>query len=446
LDKKIIRLVEDRLLGNEQFSTGANNYKLWLDMYRDESPWVNGSTVVSMGLPASIASELSRLATLEMESEISNHINLNEDYQKVVGDARRFVEYGLALGGTILKPYFRNGSIKVDYATPDLYLILSHDNTGLITHIVFIEELTEGNTIYRRLEEHDCRGEHYIVNNAAFETKFPKSLGKQIELSNVDKWKEIEESVILKNVDAPLFGYFRNPQANNLDLSSPLGISCYSKATSLIQDADEQYSRILWEYEGSELAIDADITALSNAGDLPKGKERLFRGLDIEPADGKQLYEVFSPAIRDESLFNGLNKMLQRIEFVCGLAYGTLSDVQYTTKTAEEIKASKQRSYSTVVDIQKALEESLRELVDAMVVLYKLYIDDNVKDPEISFKFDDSLVVDTKAEQMLRMQEVAAGLRTPEDYIAWRDGISEEEARKKLPKVMEEDLEEDEFE
>lgn len=41
---------------------------------------------------------------------------------------------------------------------------------------------------------------------------------------------------------------FKNPQANNLDLRSQEGISC-SNLISLIQDADEQYQRIIWEYK-----------------------------------------------------------------------------------------------------------------------------------------------------------------------------------------------------
>lgn len=425
MDKDIIKLVNARLGDQEEFYTGANNYILWLDMYRDESPWTDGVKVHSMGLPSSIASELARLTTIEMVSNIAKDEELNEDYQVVINDARKFVEYGLALGGVILKPYADKDTMAVDYVTPDLYIPISFDNTGNISHIVFIDELQEGSTIYRRLEEHDLTGPTYIINNAAFKTKNEKILGKPIELTEVDSWSTIAEEAVVKNVDKPLFGYFKNPQANNLDLSSPMGISCYSRATSLIADADEQYSRIVWEYEGSELAIDADLTVLKASGELPKGKERLFRDLGVEQKDG--FYKVFSPEIRDESLFNGLNKILMRIEFLCGLAYGTLSDIQTISKTAEEIRASKQRSYSTVVDIQKALQNTLEDLVESMIILRSHYFETPLTEPDISFEFDDSIVVDTKLEQAIRMQEVAAGLTKPESYLMWRYGVSEEE-------------------
>lgn len=440
MDKEIIKLVNQRLNGQERFTTGANNYNLWLDMYRDESPWL-GPETFSMGLPSSIASELARLTTIEMKSEIANDEDLNEDYQKVVDDARTFTEYGLALGGIILKPFISKGRVEVDYITPDLYIPISFDNSGNIDHIIFIDEYQQGEIFYRRLEEHDLTGDTYIINNAAFKTKHEGILGKEIPLNELDRWASLAESATIENVDKPLFGYFKNPQANNLDLTSPMGVSCYSRATSLIQDADEQYSRILWEYEGSELAVDADVTVLKKTGELPVRKERLFRDLGKDQDEG--FYEVFSPAIRDESLFNGLNKILMRVEFLCGLAYGTLSDVQVVSKTAEEIKSSKQRSYSTVADIQKSLKIAMEDLVNAMIILKSFYLGGTLTEPDISFEFDDSLIVDTATEQKIRLQEVSAGLIKPESYLSWRYGVSEEEAKNMLPSMNEPDEQDD---
>lgn len=431
MDKKIIDLVKARLNESETFGTGENNHNLWLDMYRDESPWLSAITL-SMGIPASIASELARLTTIELISQITDDPELDVDYQNIINETRIFTEQGLALGGIILKPYISGERVLVDYITPDRFIVISFDDKTM-EHIVFIDEYKDGPNYFRRLEEHDLTGEEYVINNAVFKSKRPKELGDEVELSAVEKWSTLEPAVSMAEVGRPLFSYFKNPQANNLDLRSPLGVSCYSRATSLIQDADEQYSRFIWENEGGELAIDADITALKGSDDLPAGKERLFRNLGLDQKDG--FYEVFSPTLRNEALLLGLNKILMRIEFLCGLAYGTISDVQYTTKTAEEIKSSKQRSYSTVVDIQKVLQESLTDTVEAMIILRSLYLDKGVKEPKISFEFDDSLIVDTKSEQAIRMQEVAAGLLKREEYIMWRYGITEEEAKKRLPNL-----------
>ena len=142
-----------------------------------------------------------------------------------------------------------------------------------------------------------------------------------------------------------------------------IGKQVYSRAVDDIKEADYQWTRILWEFEGSELAIDGDVSLFKRKEngefDLPKGKERLFRMMDFD--DDKEQYKVFAPPIRDKSLINGFNAILRRVEFNSGLAYGTLSDLNTVDKTAEEIKTSKQRSYSTVSDIQKALQKALEQ-------------------------------------------------------------------------------------
>ncbi|MDC9201319.1 phage capsid protein, partial [Clostridioides difficile] len=102
-------------------------------------------------------------------------------------------------------------------------------------------------------------------------------------------------------------------------------------------------------------------------------------------------------------------------------------------KTAEEIKASKQRSYAFVSDVQKELRNALEDLVYAMDALTTTYNLAPVGKYEQSFDFDDSLIVDNKAEQSIKLQEVASGILKPERYLMWRYGVTEEQAREMMP-------------
>lgn len=45
--------------------------------------------------------------------------------------------------------------------------------------------------------------------------------------------------------------------ANTIEKDSPLGVSVYSRAVKNIMEADFQWDRFLWEFEGGELAVDA---------------------------------------------------------------------------------------------------------------------------------------------------------------------------------------------
>ena len=154
-----------------------------------------------------------------------------------------------------------------------------------------------------------------------------------------------------------------------------MGVSVYSKAVELIHEADRMLGQIVWEYDAKEAAVHVSEEFLKTDKKgrpiLPEGHERLYRSFD--EANNKTLFDIYNPDIRDDPMFNGLNKFLKRIEWNVGFAYGTISDPNELEKTAEEIKTSKQRSYRTVNRLQKAWEKGLRHLVDSMVVLNSLY-------------------------------------------------------------------------
>lgn len=203
----------------------------------------------------------------------------------------------------------------------------------------------------------------------------------------------------------------------------------------------------MWEFEATEVAIDADPTALqtsktmSDKLQLPKLKERLFRAFG-QNKDGKAFYEIFSPEIRETALYKGFNDILKRIEFVCGLAYGTISDPQLIEKTATEIRSAKQRSYATVKDIQTALEEALEDAIYAMDILTTLYKLAPTGKYETSYTWDDSILVDAKEEQTIMMQEANQGYIKKELYLMKRYGVTEEQAKEMMP--VQQDTTEDE--
>ena len=421
----------------------SSSIALWSKMYVDKAPWVKGS-VFSLNLPCSISCELARLVTLEMRSVITGSSKadfMNAFYSKLIENIRIYCEYALAKGGMVFRPFVCDGKIAIDCVQADMFYPIRFNSFGELVSCVFVDRVVKNDRVYTRLEFHNFDGGNCSIINRAFVNEYGgDNLGRAISLDSVEQWKDIESEINLKGLQGPLFSYFKVPLANTVDMDSELGVSVFSKCVDLIKKADEQYSRILWEYEGSELAIDADENCLKKFDgsiSLPSSTDRLFRRLDIQGGNS-DFYSVFSPAIRDSSLFNGLNKLLQRIEFACGLAYGTLSDVQETAKTATEILSSKQRSYATVSDIQKSLRYCLENLVCCIDDLCRLYNLCEHGEYEVSFEFDDSLIVDSNMEQSIMLQEVASGIIKPEIYLMRRYGLSMEQCKDYMPNNLSE--------
>lgn len=509
--------------------------ELWTDMYEDKAPWLkepsmaDPTMVVSLGLPSFISSEKARMAVIELQSEITAPMEteevanpdyfppvsdmfgnvqfsgqpktivtetakspteraeyMNEQYQqKLLTKLRTQLEYGIAKGSLIIKPYVVKSKmydvagvestddgnavekydIEFDFIQADCFYPFSFDGSGNLIEVAFIQTKVDKEKIFTRLEYHKLDGNNVIIQNKAYEgdysgampeSSFISVLGKEIPLTSVHEWKDMPPKVIVKNVDRMLFGYFKMPEANTVDPHSPLGISGFARAEKLIREADKQYSRLLWEFEGGELAIDIDRDALTDVKDFqgkshyvnPKLQQRLFRPIDLGESN---TYQPYSPALRDTSLINGLNNILMRIEDVCALSRGTISDVAAEARTATELKILKQRSYSSNAEIQHALENALKDVVytmDIYCTLYNIVGDVSIKDNkvdtskmgqyDVSFTWDDSILVDVDAELSKRLTLMQNGLASKEEVRQWYFGETERQAREALEKIQSE--------
>lgn len=498
----------------------ANAIELWSLMYEDNSPWLQEPTladpvkVTSLGLPAFIASEKARMATIEMKSEITTPTEsvteanpnyepltvdedgnlqisnepelitkevilgdtaraefLNTQYTKVKNKIRNQLEYGIAKGGLVIKPYIvisdiatdeennntennirQDVDIEFDYIHADNFFPIAFDGSGKITEAAFVQVKTDKSTVYTRLEYHKLQNNMVTVTNLAFKkenrtqpstTDFDSDLGEQINLTEVPEWADLQPITQIGNVDRLLFAYFKMPEANTIEAHSPLGVSGYSRAVKLIKEADLQYSRMLWEFQGGELAIDIDRDALNTVEDEEKNtyeipnmlQARLMRRVDL---GNSETYQVFNPPYRDASLINGLNNILMRIEDVCALSRGTLSDVVAEARTATELKILKQRSYSANAEIQKALEDALKDLVYVMDIYCTLYEVTAPGEYDISFEWDDSILVDVETELGKRITLMQNGLASKLETRMWYFGETERQAREALNNVSQE--------
>lgn len=513
--------------------------QLWSDMYKGQAPWLKEPTfddptrIVSLGLPSMIASEKARTALIEFQSEITTPTEevevanpdykepepdewgnvlpsmtpefitedkpisdtarakfLDEQYKKLKKQLRKELEYGIAKGGLVIKPYVvvdkalkpelvktknqkqnkeqnqastskPNGeekttaTLEFDFIQADSFYPLAFDASGRITEAAFLQTKTEKDIIFRRLEYHKWEGNTVTVMNMAFKSNNNQNqgdmsgldLGQEVSLKEIPEWKDLPEKTTIQNVSKPLFAYFKMPEANTVDTTSPLGVSGYSRAANLIKDADMQYSRLLWEYEAGEMAIDIDRDAM-NFVEGPNGEghtvmnhlqRRLFRPIDLGESD---TYQPYAPTLRDTQYIQGLNTILMRIEDVTGLSRGTISDAAQEARTATELKILKQRSYQANADIQEALEDTLKDVIYIMDVYCDLYEITPDGEYDVNFEWDDSIITDVDAELGKRITLMQNQLTSRLENRMWYFGETERQAQEALQKIDEEGMNE----
>ena len=391
------------------------------------------------------ASEIARQVVLEMKATVDTGSEdaegkpvtnersefLEETFEGLLAVLRLKLEVGCAAGGMIVKPCPDPvaGRIYFDFA-PDWSLYpLAFDGAGNLSDVIIPDVFRDGEAIYTRLERHTLNGEDVTITQRAFKTTHEDSLGT-----------EVPPEVTVTGAGGMLFGWYKVAAANTVDADCALGASVFAKAVDVAREIDLQYSRLLWEFEGGELAVDVDPTALYEKSDgkgrrLPKLNERLFRAVDTG-ADAT--YEVFAPTLRDVSLVNGLNQLLIRFEDLCGLSRGTFSDANVDARTATELRIVKQRSYATVADNQKALEKCLRDVLRAMDVYATLYNLAPAGEWAASFEWDDSILTDVDTQLQQRLLLVNSGVMSKAELRQWYLGESEAQAEAAVAKIRDE--------
>lgn len=416
----------------------ADNAALWYAMYINHPPWET-CDVRPLGLPGAIGRELSRHALTEFSVTVSGSARaeyINRQVQTAKKGFRQDLELGLCLGGIALKPYPDGGRLLVEAYTSG-FIPTRFDGTGRAVGGVFRgEPVRQGNEWYIKLEYHDFLLQEdgtaaYVVENKAYRSSQEGHVGAQVPLESVAQWADLSEREVIGGLTGPLFAYFKPPVSNDIEPSSPVGVSVYSGATvELIQQADEQWKQLRQEYRSGRRRMLFNGSVM----DHDQVDDEFFEYGDF--TSDTSFFQFINPELRDDQFYNGFQRILQRIEFNVGLAFGTFSDPQSVEKTATEQIMTKHRQYVTEDAIQEAFQDTLDGLVYAMSALCDLARLAPAGAYQVDYSWGDGVLDDpeTRRQDMaLDMQRVAAGLMREVDFVMKWDKVDEETARKRLP-------------
>lgn len=385
----------------------------WKQMLDGEADWT-GDQVESLGIEKGICREFADIVLVEMETSLSNE-RLDRIYQKGISSLNENLQHGLGLGSFILKPL---GGEIAEFVTADKFVPISFSDDGKPNDVGFLTVKRVGESdYYTRFERHYFVNGNLTIENRCYHSQSASDIGTSCSLESVPEWENINPGpVTYPGMNQMTFGYYRNPIKNLVD-GSACGVSIFEDAKGRIRRADTQAARFDWEFESGERAIHVDDRALkkdSRTGrfGMAKLNKRLYRGLNLEDGKDKELLREYSPEMRDEAYKRGLEEYKREIEFIVGLAYGDLSDVQDVEKTATEIKVSKSRKYNRVTAIQNNLADCLKDFAAGMAFYNGMYHSGY----EFSCKFNDSILTDEETERQQDRNDVSMGVMALWEY------------------------------
>jgi len=386
----------------------------WRQMLDGNASWIM-DPVESLRIESGICREFADAVLVEMDTGIQNNDRLDKVYQHCIAGLNENLQDGLGLGSFVLKPL---GPDHAEFVTADKFIPVKFTDEGKPLDFIFLAVKQIGKHNYTRAERHYFVNGSLTIENKCYHSQSRDYIGAECSLSDVPEWERIAPGPITyRGMDQMDFGYYRNPIKNTVD-GSNCGVSIFDSAKERIKLADIQAARLDWEYDSGERAIHVDSRALKKQSNkvvgMAKLNRRLYRGLELEDGKDKDLLKEYSPDMRDDAYIRGLERYYRSIEFIVGLAYGDLSEVQEVAKTATEIKTSKARKYNRVTAIQENLKGCLEDFAAGLAFYNGLY----TSGYEFGCKFNDSILTDEETERQNDRADVAAGFMQPWEYRA----------------------------
>lgn len=422
---------------------GSDQMESWVaecvNIYQGNPCWLDEEDHIdTVNFAKSVCSETARLAMLGIGIKIDGSARaeyLQKQIERIYYQLRNWVEYGCAFGTIILKP---NGDCVQLYTREEF--VVTHSTDGNIDGAVFFHQKKFEDKWYTRLEYHRFIDSLYVISNRCFVGNSRNDIKKPVDIS-VTPWAELTEDAVVENLESPLFGVFKTPQANNIDLDSPYGLPIFSEAVQELRDLDIAYSRNAKEVLDSKRTVLLDSDTLvpgggkvSRTASAWENQRKMLHLPDVVKnvqGDGKEMfYQEINPELNTDTRISGINALLNQIGYKSGFSNGHfVFNESGGIQTATQVEADQQRTIQFIKDVRDKLENCLRGLLYAISVFADLYDLAPVGEWEAVFDFED-ITHSFEEDKLTWYKYVVAGKIPFWYYLVKFEGISEDEAKR----------------
>lgn len=352
-----------------------NAIKLWDNISTGKPPWVDPEDgIFTINMAKHIADTRARLIMLDIGITVSNGTDqknpraawLQERVDELMRKLPDKMPDAVRLGGLVIKFNGQNW----DYILPSDFGITKVDGSGNISGAVFAEHYVEGKAHFTRLEYHYYDDDGiYHVKNKAFRNNAVSSgvlsLGNEVPLENVSAWKDMAPEVQIRDLERPLFAYFRMTGSNTIDPLSPLGVSVFANALTELKSVDIAISRKDYEIVDSK-HITFVGQAIKQYADNRKIKLPRFItgiGMGVDDTSTNAIRE-HNPTIQTDARLKDINFNLSMCGVKCGFSEGVFTlDGQHGVVTATQVEADDRDTIQTVKSDRDSLQHALDQAI-----------------------------------------------------------------------------------
>ena len=285
---------------------------------------------------------------------------------------------------------------------------------------------------------------YYRITNELYRSDVNDVLGQRVNLSELDKYKDLEPVTVFENLSRPLFTYLKTPGMNNKDINSPLGLSIFDNAKTTIDFINRSYDEFMWEVRMGQRRVIVPEHLTQRQYQNPDGTIDFRPRFDVEQnvymqiggssMDAGGITDLTSP-IRADDYILAISEGLKLFEMQIGVSSGMFTFDGQGMKTATEIVSENSDTYQMRNSIVALVEQAIKELCVSMCELGKavgVYSGEIPELKDISVNLDDGVFTDRHVELDYWAKMVAAGFSTKKRAIGKTLNLSDVEAEKEL--------------
>jgi len=368
--------------------------------------------------------------------------NIDKTVEKVVNEtleknnflveSSQLLEKIYALGtGAMVQFLDANGNVIIDYVSAYNIIPLCQGNENKVNKIAFVSKIDD-EAYY--VSEHtlitDMTTQEFgswVIEN--YKAKVSDGCDELVYLELTDE--EISSGVYTPYYSpVPLFQIIKPNIANNIDINSKLGISCFANALDQLQSVDITYDSYVEEIQNgkSRIFVNEEMATIQfdengNPMQYFDKKDTTFYSMKMGK-DSKENIIHDTPDLRTNELSQAICDMLSMLSFKVNLGNGYYNFKDGTVeKTATEVISEDSDLYRQVKKDEMVIDNALVSMVKAILHLKG---QDATKD--ISIKFDDSIVQDDTQIMQDALLELNSGVIDRIEYYQRVYKMSEEEA------------------
>lgn len=265
---------------------------------------------------------------------------------------------------------------------------------------------------------------------------------KKINDTSEDIGELVDEQIFDTGSDLAWFQILKPNIANNLDINSPMGISIYANALNTLQGVDLAYDGFCEEMRlgRSRIFVNKNLVRYDENGQtktFDNNESGFYYGGEAENA---KPFEFYSPTLRTESYFNGINNALNLLSSKVGFGENHYRFDKGGVTTATQVISENSEMFRSLKKHEILLNEVIIGVCKALMYIHNNFTDDSFKfnlNANIEVKFDDSIIEDKETMKITDRQDVNMGVMSKVEYRMKWYNEDEETAKQKLAEIEE---------